>query len=43
MGDREMWSMIRRALIMILHAIDKRWGFKTPEDLSRPVFASGED
>lgn len=34
--DRAFWLLLRRALQMIITAIDKRWGHTDPEDLSRP-------
>jgi len=29
MDDRLFWQTVRQALLMVVSAIEKRWGFKT--------------
>lgn len=31
MNDRDFWFVIRRALLLVVSAIDKRFGFKTEQ------------
>jgi hypothetical protein len=32
MTDKEFWTMIRRALMMVIAAIEKRWGIGKVEE-----------